>query len=261
MSSGQLGAIIEREAQFAVLSSQFTASRPTAAISLDYNPPHGCVMFQDRRDAGRTLAQLVATLPDLKDAVVLGLPRGGVPVGFEVARACNLPLDILLVRKLGAPGQRELAMGAIASGGMMVLNQDVLRALRVSEQVLNEVIERELRNLERMAIAYREGRPPLEIDGRALILVDDGLATGASMRAAARAVRPRAREVIVAVPVGAKSTCTDLRSEADRVICAEAPEPLEAVGRFYHNFDPTTDEEVRSLLAQARANSPPSSRV
>ena len=215
-------------------------------------------MFRDRRDAGRTLAQLVATLPNLKDAVVLGLPRGGVPVGFEVARACNLPLDILLVRKLGAPGQRELAMGAIASGGTIVLNQDVLHALRVPEHILNAVIEHEIRNLERMAIAYRKGRPPLEIDGRAVILVDDGLATGASMRAAARAVRPRAREVTIAVPVGAKSTCSNLRSEADRVICAEVPEPLDSVGRFYRNFDATTDDEVRSLLAEARANSPPS---
>ncbi len=217
-------------------------------------------MFQDRRDAGRILAQLVAALRDLKDAVVLGLPRGGVPVGFEVARACGLPLDILLVRKLGAPGQRELAMGAIASGGTIVLNQDVLRSLRVPEHILDAVVEHELRNLERMAIAYREGRPPLEIDGRAVILVDDGLATGASMRAAARAVRPHARELIIAAPVGAKSTCANLRKETDRVICAEAPESLDAVGRYYRNFDSTTDEEVRSLLAEARASSPPSPR-
>ena len=255
MTSGVLGAIIERCAQFVVHSCQLPVN---CSVGFGYNPAHGCVMFQDRRDAGRILAQLVATLPDLKDAVVLGLPRGGVPVSFEVARACNLPLDILLVRKLGAPGQRELAMGAIASGGMTVLNHDILHALRVPDQVLNAVIEHELHSLERMAIAYREGRPPLEVAGRAVILVDDGLATGASMRAAARAVRPRARKVIIAVPVGAKSTCSDLRSEADRVICAEVPEPLEAVGRFYRNFDPTTDEEVRSLLAEARANAPPS---
>jgi putative phosphoribosyl transferase len=216
-------------------------------------------MFQDRRDAGRILAQLVAALPDIRDALVLGLPRGGVPVGFEVARACGLPLDILLVRKLGAPGQRELAMGAIASGGTIVLNQDVLRSLRVPAQILNAVIEHELCNLERMAIAYREGRPPLEMDGHTVILVDDGLATGASMRAAARAVRPHARELIIAAPVGAESTCANLRNEADCVICAEAPESLDAVGRYYRNFDATTDEEVRSLLAEARASSPPSS--
>ena len=215
-------------------------------------------MYADRREAGRTLAQLVATLPNLKDAVVLGLPRGGVPVAFEVARALNLPLDILLVRKLGAPGQRELAMGAIASGGTTVLNEDILHALRVPAKVLDAVIEHELRNLERMENAYRAGRPPLAIEGRTVILVDDGLATGASMRAAARAARPRARAVMIAVPVGAKSTCADLKSEANQVICAALPDPLDAVGRFYRNFDPTTDDEVRSLLAEARVSSPPS---
>jgi putative phosphoribosyl transferase len=209
-------------------------------------------MFQDRRDAGRTLAQLVATLPNLKDAVVLGLPRGGVPVAFEVARACNLPLDILAVRKLGAPGQRELAMGAIASGGTVVFNPDILQALHISEKSLHGVIEREKQALERMEGDYRQGRSPVNIDGRAVILVDDGLATGASMRAAARAVRPRAREVVIAVPVGAKSTCIDLKSEADRVVCAMTPEPLDAVGRFYRDFEPTDDEEVRRLLTEAR---------
>jgi predicted phosphoribosyltransferase len=208
-------------------------------------------MFQDRRDAGRMLAQLVAASTGARDAVVLALPRGGVPVGFEVARACDLPLDILLVRKLGAPGQRELAMGAIASGGTIVINQDVLDMLRVPDQILNAIIEHELRNLERMAIAYREGRTPIDFDGRSVILVDDGLATGATIRAAIRAVRPRAQSVIVAVPVGAKSTCADLRSETDEVICALEPEPLDAVGRFYGNFEPTSDDEVRTLLAAA----------
>jgi putative phosphoribosyl transferase len=213
-------------------------------------------MYEDRRDAGRILAHLVATLPNLNDGVVLALPRGGVPVAFEVARRCRLPLDIFLVRKLGAPGQRELAMGAIASGGTTVLNEDVLRSLRVPERVLEAVTERETRILQRMEAAYREGRAPIAIEGRTVILVDDGLATGATMRAAVRAVRPRAKAVIVAVPVGAKSTCADLRSEADQVICAAMPEPLDAVGRFYRNFDPTRDEEVRMLLAEARATSP-----
>ncbi len=213
-------------------------------------------MYEDRRDAGRILAHLVATLPNLNDGVVLALPRGGVPVAFEVARRCRLPLDIFLVRKLGAPGQRELAMGAIASGGTTVLNEDVLRSLRVPERVLEAVTERETRILQRMEAAYREGRAPIAIEGRTVILVDDGLATGATMRAAVRAVRPRAKAVIVAVPVGAKSTCADLRSEADQVICAAMPEPLDAVGRFYRNFDPTSDEEVRMLLAEARATSP-----
>jgi predicted phosphoribosyltransferase len=213
-------------------------------------------IFQDRRDAGRTLAKFVAALPGLGDAVVLALPRGGVPVAFEVARACKLPLDILLVRKLGAPGQRELAMGAIASGGTTVLNQDVLHALHVPQRILDAVVEREQRNLEHMEAAYREGRPPTPIEGRTAILVDDGLATGASMRAAVHAVRARAKEVIVAVPVGARSTCADMKREADQVICATEPEPLDAVGRFYRNFDPTTDDEVRMLLAEARTTSP-----
>lgn len=209
-------------------------------------------MFEDRRDAGRMLAQLVGLLPDLRDAAVLALPRGGVPVAFEVARAGNLPLDILAVRKLGAPGQPELAMGAIASGGATVLNHDVLRALRVSDAILDAEIERQRSNLDRMEIAYREGRAAIPIDGRALILVDDGLATGATMRAAIHAVKPRARKVIVAAPVGAKSTCRDLRSEADAVICALEPETLDAVGSFYNDFEPTSEDEARALLAAAR---------
>lgn len=209
-------------------------------------------MFQDRVDAGRTLARLVAAWPDAHDAVILALPRGGVPVAFEVARACNLPLDILAVRKLGAPGERELAMGAIASGGMTVLNESVLRALHVSDATLNSVIDEERQNLDRMETDFREGRAPIPFDGRAVILVDDGLATGATMRAAIRAVRTRARKVIVAAPVGARSTCAGLRIEADAVICALEPEPLDAVGRFYRDFEPTGDDEVRTLLAAAR---------
>jgi putative phosphoribosyl transferase len=213
-------------------------------------------IFQDRRDAGRILAKFVAALPNLEDAVVLALPRGGVPVAFEVARACKLPLDILLVRKLGTPGQKELAMGAIASGGTTVFNQDVLHALHVPQRIVDAVIEREQRNLERMEAAYREGRPPIPIAGRTVILVDDGLATGASMRAAVRAVRPHAKAVVIAVPVGARSTCAAIRREADQVICATEPEPLDAVGRFYRNFDPTSDDEVRMLLAEAHTTSP-----
>lgn len=208
-------------------------------------------MFEDRRDAGRMLAQLVGQLPDLRNAVVLALPRGGVPVAFEVARAGNLPLDILAVRKLGAPGQPELAMGAVARGGATVLNQDVLRVMRVSDATLSETLKREELNLERMETAYREGRAAIPIEGRDVILVDDGLATGATMRAAIRAVKPQAHKVIVAAPVGAKSTCRDLRSEVDAVICALEPEPLDAVGRFYEDFEPTSDDEVRTLIAAA----------
>lgn len=207
--------------------------------------------FQDRRDAGRVLGQLVTELPDLKGGLVLGLVRGGVPVAYEVARACGLPLDILVVRKLGVPGQEELAMGAIASGGGVVLNESIIQSFRVSENKLEHVLERESRELERREKLYREGRLPVEIAGRAVILVDDGLATGASMRAAIRAVKPRARRVIVAVPVGAKNTCAELASEVDEVVCALTPEPLEAVSLFYREFDATSDEEVKKLMTEA----------
>ncbi|SRR5579871_758223 len=210
-------------------------------------------MFEDRRDAGRALAQLVAAVPGLRDAVVLALPRGGVPVAYEVARACNLPLDILAVRKLGAPTQPELAMGAIASGGATVLNNDVLRALHVTDEMLQLATEGERLNLERMESDYREDRAPIAFHGRAVILVDDGLATGATVRAAILAVRPNARIAVVAVPVGAKSTCANLRREADAVICALQPEFLDAVGHFYRDFTPTPDNEVRTLLAAAQS--------
>jgi putative phosphoribosyl transferase len=210
------------------------------------------MVFQDRREAGRVLGELVASLPDLKDAVVLGLVRGGVPVAFEVARACGLPLDILVVRKLGVPGEEELAMGAIASGGGIVLNEHIVRSWHVSEKKLEHVIERERQEMERREALYRKGRPAVEIAGRAVVLVDDGLATGASMRAAIRAVSGRARRVIVAVPVGAKSTCEELVHEVDRVVCALVPEPLDAVSLFYREFGATTDEEVMELMNEGR---------
>jgi predicted phosphoribosyltransferase len=205
-------------------------------------------VFQDRLEAGRELGKLVASLPALEDAVVLGLVRGGVPVAFEVARACRLPLDILVVRKLGVPGQEELAMGAIASGGCMVLNEDILRARHISEQKLERVIELEKQEMDRREKLYREGRPAMDFTGRAVILVDDGLATGATMRAAARAVSGRARKVIVAVPVGAKSTCEELAQEVEQVVCGLMPEPLDAVSLFYRDFRPTTDKEVIRLM-------------
>jgi predicted phosphoribosyltransferase len=207
-------------------------------------------MFQDRREAGRVLGGMVAGLPGLSGGVVLGLVRGGVPVAYEVAKACGLPLDILVVRKLGVPGQEELAMGAIASGGGVVLNSHILRSYRVPKEVLEGVMEHETRELERRESLYRKGRPPVGIAGRTVILVDDGLATGASMRAAVRAVKGRARRVIVAVPVGAKSTCNELAEEVDRVLCAMTPELLDAVSLFYREFAPTSDEEVRELMRQ-----------
>jgi putative phosphoribosyl transferase len=205
-------------------------------------------VFQDRREAGRILGEIVAKLPDIADGVVLGLVRGGVPVAFEVSKACGLPLDILVVRKLGVPWQEELAMGAIASGGTIVLNEDVLRSARVSAAKLEAVIDREKAELARREALYRQGPPAPPIDGRAVVLVDDGLATGASMRAAIRAVAGRARRMIVAVPVGARTTCEELRSMVDGLVCALIPEPLDAVSLFYREFQPTSDEEVQELL-------------
>jgi putative phosphoribosyl transferase len=198
------------------------------------------------------LAQVVAAAPGLGNAAVLGLARGGVPVAYEVAIACGFPLDVLIVRKLGAPRFREFAMGAIASGGAIVLNPDALREFHVSQDQLDALIERQKNEIERLEWAYREGRPPVEFGDGGVILVDDGLATGASMRAAIRAVRPRATQVTVAVPVGAKSTIDEIAKEVDRVISAMAPERLEAVSLFYRDFSPTSDEEVRELLADAR---------
>jgi len=212
------------------------------------------MIYQDRRDAGRVLAQAIAEahLPDLSDAIVLGLVRGGVPVAFEVAMACGLPLDVMIVRKIGAPGNREYAMGAVASGGTVVLNPGVVRDFYLTEDKLRHVVDAQKQEIERLESLYREGRPPVQFGEGGVILVDDGLATGASMRAAVRAVRPRAKRVTVAVPVAARSTCSELSKEVDHVICAMTPDPLEAVSLFYREFEPTSDEEVRELLAQAR---------
>jgi putative phosphoribosyl transferase len=211
------------------------------------------MIFRDRREAGRVLAQALGRLADLNESVVLALPRGGVPVAFEVAQAFRLPLDILVVRKLGVPGVEELAMGAISSGGTMVLNQRVMEDLQISQEALDSVVQREKLEIERQERAYRSERPPIEIEGRTAILVDDGLATGASMRAAARAVRPRARRLVIAVPVGAKSTCDEMRDEADLLICSATPQLFTAVGRCYRDFASTSDDEVRLLLDQARS--------
>ncbi len=210
------------------------------------------MIFQDRRNAGRALARIVAKLHDLGDAVVLGLPRGGVPVAYEVACGLNLPLDIFIVRKLGVPGQEELAMGAIASGGTLVINQSIVRELGVSPEVIEVIAKRERLEIERRERAYRDERPPIPVEGRTVIVIDDGLATGASMLAAARALRPRARRVIAAVPVASETTCNELSGEVDQIICVTTPQPFFAIGMFYHDFAQTTDEEVRTLLAQAR---------
>ena len=209
------------------------------------------MLFRDRVDAGRQLAARLAHYADRDDVLVLALPRGGVPVGYEVAEALAAPLDVFLVRKLGVPGQEELAMGAIASGGVRVLNESVVNLLNLSEADIAPIESAERRELDRREREYRTGRPPLDVRGKIVILVDDGLATGSTMRAAVAALkRMGPARVIVAVPVGARETCEELENEADEAICAREPEPFHAVGIWYEDFAQTTDEEVRDLLAR-----------
>ncbi|MFL5341307.1 MAG: phosphoribosyltransferase, partial [Gemmataceae bacterium] len=207
------------------------------------------MLFRDRTEAGRNLASRLAHYSNAPNLLVLALPRGGVPVGYEVARALNAPLDIFLVRKLGVPGHEELAMGAIASGGVRVLNEDVVRTLGVPNDVIAAVTAQEQRELERRESAYRGNAPPVKVRGKTVILVDDGLATGSTMRAAVKALRRQGpARLVVAVPVGAAATCADFQDETDETICAQTPEPFYAVGMWYQNFAPTTDDEVRELL-------------
>jgi erythromycin esterase-like protein/predicted phosphoribosyltransferase len=214
-------------------------------------------LFRDRRDAGRVLAALLEDHRDDPDLLVLALPRGGVPVGFEVATALGAPLDVFVVRKLGAPGREELAMGAIASGGVVVLNDDVVRGLRIGPETIRRVAEQEGKELLRREAVYREGRPPPEVVGRTVILVDDGLATGASMRAAVEALYQRGpARVVVAVPAAPESTCRELGLMVDDVVCATTPSPFVAVGESYWDFTQTTDEEVRDYLRAAATTAP-----
>ncbi|MDQ3574511.1 MAG: phosphoribosyltransferase [Actinomycetota bacterium] len=195
------------------------------------------------------MAGLLEEYRDRSRLLVLGLPRGGVPVAAEVARALGAPLDVFVVRKLGVPGREELAMGAIASGGVQVHNAEVIARLDISDDVIAAVAAREASELQRRELAYRSGRPPLEVPGRTVILVDDGLATGSTMRAAIAAVREKGpAAVMVAVPTAAEATLAALRSEADAVVAAVTPEPFIAVGHSYLDFSQTTDEEVRRLL-------------
>ena len=208
--------------------------------------------FMDRREAGRVLASLLKSYAGRDDIVVLALPRGGVPVAYEVASALGAPLDVFLVRKLGTPGHRELAMGAIASGGVRVLNDDVVRWYGIPESAIESVAREEAAELERRERAYRDGRPAPDLTNRIVMLVDDGLATGSTMRAGAQAVRlHRPSRVVVAVPVGARQTCSEIAAVADEVICARMPEPFSAVGQWYLNFDQTADDEVRDLLQKS----------
>ena len=209
-------------------------------------------IFSNRAEAGQLLAEKLGKYAGRDDVIVLGLPRGGVPVAYQVARRLGVPLDVFIVRKLGVPGFEELALGAIASGGVRVLNEDVVRALPKANELIESVTTRELAELARREQIYRDGRPAPDIGGRTVILVDDGLATGATMRAAVAALRQLgAAKIVVAVPVGAADTCREIEQEVDETVCAMAPEWFQAVGQFYEDFSQTSDEEVRELLARA----------
>ena len=209
--------------------------------------------FADPRQAGQVLAQKLGRYRGERDLVVLGLPRGGVPVAYEVAQALDAPLDVFVVRKLGMPGHEEFAMGAIATGGVMVMNPD-FRDFHVPEAALEAVVARERAELDRRELLYRGDRPPIALENKTVILVDDGLATGSSMLAAATAVKgANPKAVVVAVPVAARETCQALRSHVDDVVCAATPEPFRAVGLWYRDFAQVDDAEVRALLAAQRA--------
>jgi predicted phosphoribosyltransferase len=205
--------------------------------------------FQDRRSAGRTLAALLSDYADRKDVVVLGLPRGGVPVALEVARALHAPLDVIVVRKLGVPGHGELAMGAIASGEVRVLNKEVLCGMGIPTEVIEAVAHREKKELEQREQMYRKGRPAQSLQGRTVILVDDGLATGSTMRAAVNAVRrQQPARIVVAVPVSSREACELFRQEVDECICALLPQHFYAVGSWYQEFEALTDSQVSDML-------------
>jgi len=210
--------------------------------------------FIDRRHAGRVLASRMTKYAGRQDVIVLALPRGGVPVAYEVASALAAPMDVFLVRKLGTPGHRELAMGAIASGGVRVINHDVVQWYGISASAIDHIAREEQEELERRERAYRDDRPAPELTDKIVILIDDGLATGSTMRAAAQAVRARRpARTVVAVPVGAPQTCAELSVVADEVVCVRMPDPFSAVGQWYLNFEQTSDEEVRELLQKSSA--------
>ena len=218
--------------------------------------------FHDRAEAGIALANGLRKYATARDrAVVVALPRGGVPIGHEIARALDVPLDVCIVRKLGVPGHEELAMGAVASGGVIVLNYDVIRGCSVPRQSIDRSAAAERAEIERRERLFREGRPPVDLHGVTVLLVDDGLATGATMRAAVSAIRQRgAASAVVAVPVGPKDTCDLLRKQADEVICLSMPEPFEAVGEWYDKFPQVSDDEVRQLLKDHQSPPAPAGR-
>ncbi len=207
------------------------------------------MLFRDRREAGRYLAGKLRRFGHAPNVLVLALPRGGVPVAFEVAQALDAQLDVFLVRKLGLPGREELAMGAVATGDVQVLNPTVVDRLGISNELIDAVARRERLELSRQEAAYRRGRAPQAVRGRTVILVDDGLATGSTMRAAVEALRrQQPRWIVVAVPVGAADTCAEFADVADEVICAACPDELYSVGAWYADFEPTSDDEVETLL-------------
>ncbi len=217
------------------------------------------MLFKDRTAAGQRLTAELAAYADRSDVLVLGLPRGGVPVAFEVAKALKAPLDVFLVRKLGVPGQEELAMGAIASGGVRVLNDEVVAGLGLSEVTIDRVAEKEQQELERRERLYRDDLPVPDLHGRTVILVDDGLATGATMRAAIKALRQQQpARLVVGVPVSSSETCHEIGTEVDEIVCVETPHSFYSVGFWYDDFSQTTDEEVRDLLKRAANNQQPS---
>jgi predicted phosphoribosyltransferase len=217
------------------------------------------VVYRDRRHAGRMLAPSLTGYARRPDVIVLALPRGGVPVAYEVARVLQAPLDVFLVRKLGVPGHEELAMGALASGGVKVLNPNVIHMLGIDDAAIDAEIRAEQAELDRREQLYREGLPPPEVKNRSVILVDDGLATGATMMAAVKALKvQQPARLVVAVPTASREVCEQLRGEVDEVVCASMPDPLRSVGRWYEDFSQTEDDEVRALLAEARQFSPES---
>jgi predicted phosphoribosyltransferase len=218
--------------------------------------------FPNRRAAGQFLAEKLSQFAGRSDVVILALPRGGVPVAYEVAKSLRAPLDVFVVRKLGVPGQEELAMGAISSGGVRDVNEDVVRVLKIPRHVIDSVAKKEGLELHRREVEYRDGRPAVDVRGRIAILVDDGLATGSSMRVAAMALKKKdPAKIVVAVPVAPRETCQELESLVDQVVCAATPEKFRSVGEWYEDFSQTTDEEVRDLLQRSAlfASSQPTS--
>ena len=211
------------------------------------------IRYRDRRHGGRVLASALAKYAGRDDVVVLALPRGGVPVAYEVAKGLRAPLDVFIVRKLGLPGDEEIAMGAIASGGVRVLNADIVDGLDISSEVIDAVADAEQKELERRERAYRSDRRPIDVEDRIVVLVDDGLATGSTMSAAVEGVkRHNPRRVVVAVPIASPATCEEIAEQVDEIVCAATPEPFLAVGLWYADFEQTSDDEVRALLNETR---------